>query len=104
MIDKRPNQQGEEPRSEPEIIPPSHAERDTPRVRVFVGTHGTERVYVGKASPLGIILVALITGLLTAAILVLLLGAFLFLLPLAVLFVTGLVVAGLVRFYFQHGP
>ena len=39
-----------------------------------------------------------------AATLVLLLGAFLFLLPLAVLFVTGLVVAGLVRFYFQHGP
>jgi len=98
MTDKGP----EKPRLEPEIIPPGPAE--TPHVRVFVGSHGTERVYVGKASPLGIILVTLISGLLMAATLVLLLGAFLFLLPLAVLFVTGLVVAGLVRFYFQHGP
>ena len=88
----------EAPRSEPEIIPP-----ETPRVRIFVGTNGTERVYVGKASPLGIILVTAITGLLVAAILVLLLGAFLFLLPLAVLVATGLVVVGLVRFYFQRG-
>jgi hypothetical protein len=100
MTDKKP----EKPRSEPEIIPPGRAQRDAPRVHVFVGTHGTERVYVGKASPLGIILVTLITGLLTAGILVLLLGAFLFLLPLAVLLVTGLVVAGLVRFYFQRRP
>src|SRR5262249_24088454 len=90
-------------RSEPEIIPPGRAERATPRMRVFVGTHG-ERVYVGKASPLGLILVTLIIGLLSAAILVLLLGAFLFVLPLAVLFATGLVVVGLVRFYFQRGP
>ena len=82
------------PSSEPEIIPPGQVERETPRVRVFVGTHG---------SPLGIILV-LIVGLLSAGILMLLLGAFLFLLPLAVLVVTGLVVAGLVRFYFQRGP
>ncbi len=46
----------------------------------------------------------LIVGLLSAAILVVLLGAFLFLLPLAVLVATGLVVAGLVRFYFQRAP
>ena len=84
----------EKPRSEPEIIPPGRAESETPRVHIFVGTQGTERVFVGKASPLGIILVTLITGLLMTAILVLFLGAFLFLLPLAVLFVTGLVVAG----------
>src|SRR5215472_13940771 len=101
MTDKGPKK----PRSKPEIIPPGRAERKTPPYeRVFVGTHGTERVYVGKASPLGIILLTLITGLLMAAILVLLLGAFLFLLPLAVLFVTGVLVVGLVRFYFQRGP
>jgi len=100
MTDKEP----EKPRSEPEIIPPGRAEGETPRVQVFVGTHGTERVYAGKASPLGIILVTLIAGLLLAAILVLLLGAFLFLLPLAVLFVTGALVVGLVRFYFQREP
>lgn len=100
MTEKGP----EKPRSEPEIIPRGRAERETPHVRVFVGTHGTERVYVGKASPLGIILVTLVTGLLMAAILVMLLAAFLFLLPLAVLFVTGVLVVGLVRFYFQREP
>ena len=92
-MSKPPNP--DNPSSEPEIIPPGHAEGETPRMRVFVGTHG---------SPLGIILVTLIVGLLSAAILVVLLGAFLFLLPLAVLVATGLVVVGLVRFYFQRGP
>ena len=101
MIDKPPKPQGEEPRSEPEVIPPGHAEQDTPRMRVFVDTHSTERVHIGKPSPLGIILVILITGLLSAAMLVLLLGAFLFLLPLVVLFVTAAFVAGLLRIYFR---
>ena len=82
------------PSSEPEIIPPGQAERETPRMRVFVGTHG---------SPLGIILVTLIVGLLSAGILMLLLGAFLFLLPLAVLVVTGLASPGWCAFIFSAG-
>ena len=69
-------------------------------MRVFVDTHSTERVYIGKPSPLGLILVVLITGLLSAAILVLLLGAFLFVLPIVALFITAVVVAGLLRVYF----
>ena len=81
------------PSSEPEIIPPGPAERGTERVRV----------YVAKPSPLGLILMTLIVGLLSAAILALLLGTFLLLLPLAVLVATGAIVAGLVRFYFR-GP
>ena len=69
-------------------------------MRVFVDTHSTERVYIGKPSPLGLILVVLITGLLSAAILVLLLGAFLFVLPITALFITAVIVAGLLRVYF----
>jgi hypothetical protein len=84
----------EKPRSEPEIIPPGQAERGDPRFY-------THRIYIGKPSPLGLILVTLIIGLLSAAMLVVLFGAFLFLLPLAVLVVTGVIVAGLVRFYFR---
>ena len=38
--------QGEKPRSEPEIIPPDHAERVTPRARVFTDAHSNERVSV----------------------------------------------------------
>ena len=83
----------EEPRSEPEVIPPGHAGRGTERVRI----------YIGKPSPLGIILVTLIIGLLSAATLVLMFGVFLFLLPLVVLVATGVIVAGLLRFYFR-GP
>jgi hypothetical protein len=45
-------------------------------MRVSVDTRSTERVYIRKLSPLGTILVILITGLLSTAMLVLLLGAF----------------------------
>ena len=55
--------QGKKPRSEPEIIPPDHAEQRTaqgrPQTRVFIDAHGTERVYVAKLGPLGIILAVL---------------------------------------------
>jgi len=61
----------------------------------------THRIYIGNPSPLGIILVTLIIGLLSAAMLVLLFGVFVFLLPLAVLVATGAIVAGLLRFYFR---
>jgi len=90
-MSKPPKTQGEGPHSEPEVIPPDHVDRGTESVRV----------YIAKPSPLGMILVILITGLLSAVLLVLLLGAFLFLLPLVVLFVTGVIVVGLLRFYFR---
>ena len=91
-MSKPPKPQGEEPRSEPEIIPPGHAERVTERVRV----------YIAKPGPLGTILVILIVGLLSAALLVLLLGALLIWLPVVVLFVTGAIVVGLLRVYFRR--
>ena len=87
----KPPPKPEELRSEPEIIPPGHAGRGTERVRI----------YIGKPSPLGVILVTLIIGLLSAAMLVVLFGVFVFLLPLAVLLATGVIVAGLLRFYFR---
>ena len=103
MIDKPPKPQGEEPRSEPEVIPPGQAERDTPRMRVFVDTHST-RVHIGKPSLLGIILVILITGLLSAVLMILLFGALLVALPAVVLLATVAIVAGLLRVYFQRAP
>ena len=104
MIDKPPKPQGEELRSEPEVIPPGQAERDTPRMRVFVDTHSTERVYIGKPSLLGIILVTLIMGLLSAVLMVLLFGALLVALPAVVLLVTAAILTGLLRVYFQRAP
>ena len=104
MIDKPPKPQGEEPRSEPEVIPPGQAERDTPRMRVFVDTHSTERVYIGKPSPLGAIFLTLVVGLLSAVLMVLLFGALLVALPAVVLLVTAAILTGLLRVYFQRAP
>src|SRR5262249_28036567 len=87
----------EEPRSEPEVIPPGQVGLDAPRTRLY-----TQHIYIGKPSPLGIILLTLIIGLLSAAMLVVLFGVFVFLVPLAVLIATGVIVVGLLRFYFRE--
>jgi hypothetical protein len=100
MNDKRPNPQGEEPRSEPEIIPPDDA-HVTRRMRIDTNIG---RIYVAKISPFGTILIVLIVGFLSALMLVLLLGALLVWLPVVVLIVTAALVAGLLRGYFQRGP
>jgi hypothetical protein len=100
MIDKRPNPQAEEPRSEPEVIPPDDA-HVTRRMRIDTETG---RIYVAKVSPLGTILVVLIVGLLSAVMLVLLLGALLIWLPAVVLLATAAIVAGLLRAHFQRPP
>jgi hypothetical protein len=100
MIDKRPNQQGEEPRSEPEIIPPGHAKRGPTRM----GDAHVGRIFIAKFGPFGTILLTLVVGLLSAVLMVLLFGALLVALPAAVLIVTAAIVAGILRVYFQRSP
>ncbi len=98
--------QSEKPRSEPEIIPPDRAEgtRSRPRARIFTDTRGSERVYITRIGPLGIILSILTAGILTAVIVALLLGALLIWLPLVMLFVAVVVISGLLRTYFKRAP
>ena len=104
MMDKRSKPQGEKP--EPEIIPPGHTGGRTapgaPRIRAFVDTRGTEHVYVARLRPLGIILLALTTGILLAVMLILLLSAFLIWIPVVVLLITATIIAGLLRGYFER--
>ena len=83
MTNRRPNPPVEEPRSEPEIIPPG-AEPRPPQV------------------PFSLILVILIVGLMSAALLVLLMGALLVALPAIMLLATVALVVGLLRMYFQR--
>ena len=109
MTDKRrPKAQGEKPHSEPEIIPPEHAEgqtsRGTPRMRIFIDTHGIERVYVARLRPLGIILLALTIDILSAVMFIVLLGALFIWIPIVVLGVAAAIIAGLLRGYFQRAP
>jgi len=96
--------QADEPRSEPEIIPPDRAGRDTHRARVFVDARGTERVYVARLHPLGFILVVLISAVLAAVMIALLLGALLIWLPLLVFFVAGVIIVTVLRAYFARAP
>jgi hypothetical protein len=100
--------QGERPRSEPEIIPPDRAGRrtakGTPQTRVFIDAHDTERVYVAKLGPLGIILAVLATGILAAVMLILLFATFLIWMPLVVFFIVGAIISGLLRTYFRRAP
>ena len=100
MIDKRPNQQGEEPRSEPEIIPLGHAKRGPTRM----GDAHVGRIFIAKFGPLGTILLTLVVGLLSAVLMILLFGALLVALPVVVLLVTAAIVAGILRVYFQRSP
>ena len=97
MIDKRPNLQGEEPRSQPEIIPPGHAKRGpTDSIDARDG-----RIFIASFGPFGTILLTLVVGLLSAVLMVLLFGALLVALPVVVLLVTAAIVAGLLRVYFR---
>jgi hypothetical protein len=108
MMGQQPKQQAEEQRSEPEIIPPDHtgqrSAHTSSRARVFINSHGTERIYIATPGPLGIILVALVASILSAVLLILLLGAFLIWLPLLVFFIAGAVVSGILRRKFWPTP
>ena len=73
-------------------------------MRIFVDRRGTEHVYVARLRPLGIILVALTTGILLAVMLILLLSAFLIWIPVVVLLVTAAIIAGPLRGYFKRTP
>jgi len=100
-IDGKP--QGERPRSEPEIIPPGAAQNG-PQMRTYVDTHGTQRIYIAKLGPLGSILVALTTAILSAVMLIMFLGAFLVLIPVIGLLVAAAFISGLVWAYFHRAP
>ena len=92
---------GEKPRAEPEIIPPTHNDRqsrsNTARSRVFADGEGTRHIYVARLGPLGMLLLALMIGILFAMILVLVLGAFLIWIPLVVLMVAVAIISSLFR-------
>jgi hypothetical protein len=92
----------EQPRSEPEIIPPGRNER---RGETYVWTAGdgaTYRVHVARPSPFAIILVLVVAALALAAIVLLLLGLVLVWIPVAVLVVAALIIAGYIRYYWAR--
>jgi hypothetical protein len=102
MNDQRPVPPPEQPRSEPEIIPPGEADSRSPWGSVWRSRSGSQRVYVAHVGPFGFGLVALAVALIAALMFLLVLGAFVVLIPLAGLVFAALVIAGMLRGSFRR--
>jgi hypothetical protein len=86
----------ERPRLEPEIIPPRYGRRDGDWLEggwsPYVGTGGTQRIYIARLGPFGLAIVMLVIGFVAAIILLATVGALLIWLPiLAILLAVGVV-------------
>ena len=87
----------EGPRAEPEIIPPGHPDERSMRDGYHFDVHGTQRIYVTRLGPFGIVVLGLLIALIAAVILIVLLGAVLVWIPVVILFVAAAVVSDLLR-------
>jgi hypothetical protein len=90
----------ERPRAEPEIIPPDRARQQdwsNGRDHVFTRSRGTQRIYVGRLGPFGVVLLMLALAAIVAIILIVALGAVLIWLPIVVLLVVGGALARVLR-------
>jgi len=105
-MDERPIPPGKKPRAEPEIIPPGADDRQSElsagHIRVFVDGGGIRHIHVSRLGPLGILVLALMIGVLLAMILILVLGVFLIWIPLVGLMVAAAIISGLSRAYFRQ--
>ena len=93
----------ERPRAEPEIIPPDRTnrvpdwQRSTWRPSGSTWMGGTQRIYVGRIGPVGLALLILMIGILTALILLTVVGAVLLWIPILVLAVAAGAIFRLLR-------
>ena len=90
---KRSGADIEQPRVEPEIIPPSYVRSR----RAGWSFDGTQRVYVARVGPFGFAMVALAIAALAMLLFLLVLGAFVILIPLASLLLAVIIAVGLFR-------
>jgi hypothetical protein len=89
----------EQPRSEPEIIPPPRG-----RTRAYQGgpswsssERGTSRIFVARVGPWSIIGITLLIGLFAGVVLAVMLGALLIVIPVVGLLVAGALIANALR-------
>lgn len=95
MSEQRPTPRDNRPRAEPEIIPPgaplpSHG--DGPFNARF-----TQRIYIARPGPFGLLLVALAVIIIAVMILLLFVGVVLIWIPVVALMVAAAIVSGMVR-------
>ena len=107
MSDDQSSRRPEQPRYEPEIIPPGRDERrgrggGDAYVWTSFDDRGTHRIYVARPGPFSIIVALILAGLVLAAIVLLLAGLVLFWIPVVVLVVAALLLSGYVRYYWRR--
>jgi hypothetical protein len=96
---QRPDPKVEQPRSEPEIIPPGDSRL---RSDWRASSDGSRRIYVARIGPFGIALLAIGLGVVAASILLLFIGAFLVMLPFAGVFLAAAIIIGLLSGPFRR--
>jgi len=95
-MDQRPTR-SEQPRSEPEIIPPGDAD-----ARVRWDGRATHRVYVARVNPFGFVLLGFVIATLVGLVLLFLVGAFVLLIPIAGLLLAVAFVTSFLRGSFRR--
>ena len=88
--------------TEPEIIPPGADWPRTSRIWVSTGPHHTTRIQIRRLGPLGIALLALLTGILALAGMTLLLGAVLIGIAAGGVLIVGRIISGISRRPFRR--
>jgi hypothetical protein len=80
----------EQPRVEPEIIPPDRSRRQSPWSPYgFTQTRGTQRIYVTRLGPFGIALLMLAIAAVATILMIAVLGAFLIWIPIIAVVLIG---------------
>jgi uncharacterized membrane protein len=97
MTDHRPIPPAEQPKVEPEIIPPGRPDGRDWRVRQSADSHRVHFVHIETRGLFAVVLALLMLGVAAAALLALLLGIVLLWVPLALGFVLALIVSWLFR-------
>jgi hypothetical protein len=87
----------EQPRSEPDIIPPARGRTQAYPEWFAANRRGSNRIFVAKLGPWSIIGIVLLIGLFTGAVLAILLGALLIAIPVVGLLVAGALIANVLR-------
>jgi uncharacterized membrane protein len=97
---------GRENLSEPEIMSPdrlrSERLRGTSHIWVSNEQGGHRRLYIGQPGLFTVILLVLLFGVVMAAVLAIFLGTFLILVPAVIVIVFTMIVAGMMRVYFNR--
>ena len=91
--------------TEPEIIPPGQEPVDSRRNAADPwaqhNVYGTHRIYVRRIGPVGLLVVAVLIGLIAALVFVTIVGTLFFAIPIIALVLVGLILGGFMRRYLR---